>query len=392
MEAAGKSLSYPWVTLLGLLLFFGNTLPVEGLTLSLLLLPVWIFMLHSWGLPVQKLMLGLAAFTGSYAAVHLFLGIMPGYYLLSTVTLAAMVIFGLACYHAFCRYSQLLDSLFRKILLVNFFLALLSLLLLFVPGLRDLVWYTISISEDIRPIPRLKLFQTEASHYSYLLMPVVIYFLARMLFFRVTQPAATLVFIFVPLILSFSLGVLLCLAVTTIVVLLVWRQPIFAVPGRKALFWQVLGVLAVVAVALYFFYPDNPLYHRLANVIGNKDTSARGRTYESFILAHQIAGLKSYLFGAGPGQVKVLGRDIIIQFYKYANMPGSVRLPNACAETIAWYGYLGLVLRLGLQVFLFFKAKVRKNPYRDKSEQPQEELGRVSDIACRKLVEEHKKK
>ena len=39
-----------------------------------------------------------------------------------------------------------------------------------------------SMSENIAVIPRLKLFTYEASHYSYLLAPVVIYFYAKALF------------------------------------------------------------------------------------------------------------------------------------------------------------------------------------------------------------------
>jgi len=38
-------------------------------------------------------------------------------------------------------------------------------------------------------------------------------------------------------------------------------------------------------------------------------------------------------------------------------------LPNAAAETLAIFGVLGLIVRLGFQIALFFKFNIYKNYY-----------------------------
>src|SRR5690606_37662702 len=68
--------------------------------------------------------------------------------------------------------------------------------------------------------------------------------------------------------------------------------------------------------------------------------------------------------GIGPGQMKIYARDLIIQYYQYTEIPPVVRIPNACADTIVCYGYLGLAARLGVQILLFFSTRVAANPFR----------------------------
>ena len=122
--------------------------------------------------------------------------------------------------------------------------------------------------------------------------------------------------------------------------------------------------MATAAIALFIFFPNNPIYLRIQNIFSGEDTSARGRTYEAFILANKIIAQKSMLWGIGPGQLKLDGRNIIIQYYQYLRIPSVVRIPNACAETIVYFGYIGLALRLLLQISLFFSTRVYTNPYR----------------------------
>ncbi|MGZ5242366.1 MAG: hypothetical protein ACXWW0_00725 [Bacteroidia bacterium] len=45
-------------------------------------------------------------------------------------------------------------------------------------------------------------------------------------------------------------------------------------------------------------------------------------------------------------------------------MPIAVRIPNAAAETIIYFGYIGFAIRIGLQLFLFIKTKVYRHPFR----------------------------
>src|SRR5690606_31566754 len=89
-----------------------------------------------------------------------------------------------------------------------------------------------------------------------------------------------------------------------------------------------------------------------------------GRTYEAFIIADHVAALKSKLWGIGPAQLKFIARDSIVQYYHYMKIPEVIRIPNASAESIVWYGYVGFALRILLQLFLFVKTKVWQNPFR----------------------------
>ena len=103
---------------------------------------------------------------------------------------------------------------------------------------------------------------------------------------------------------------------------------------------------------------------RIKGIPTGSDTSARGRTYEAFDLAYRIAKQKSLWFGVGLGQIKEIGRTIIIQYYYYTDMPEAVRVPNAIAELFAIYGITGIAIKFLLILFFFFKTRVYTNYYR----------------------------
>jgi hypothetical protein len=113
------------------------------------------------------------------------------------------------------------------------------------------------------------------------------------------------------------------------------------------------------------FFPDNVIFTRISNVFAGKDTSFKGRTFDSFYLGAEIAREKSLLFGVGPGQVKVLGLDNFINFYHYTNFTmEEVGIPNAVGDTLATFGIVGLLLRFCLEIYFFFSTKVMHNYYR----------------------------
>ena len=95
------------------------------------------------------------------------------------------------------------------------------------------------------------------------------------------------------------------------------------------------------------------------------DTSGRGRTYEAFYLAHIILQEHDALFfGIGLGQLKVLAVDSFINFYKYTSVPDLMRIPNSSAETLVVFGYVGLSLRLLIQLYFFLRTKVYQDLFR----------------------------
>ena len=95
-----------------------------------------------------------------------------------------------------------------------------------------------------------------------------------------------------------------------------------------------------------------------------KDTSGNGRTFEAFMLAMKMLDLKSHAWGIGAGQVKILGADIIRSYYLYDLDYNNIAIPNAAAETLAIFGWIGLSLRVLIELFLFFYTKVWTNYFR----------------------------
>jgi len=256
-----------------------------------------------------------------------------------------------------------LDFIFRDIAILNFLFTIAAIPLLFFPSLSHVTWYTVPISKAMI-FPRLKLFTEEASHYSFLIAPIVIYFYSRVLFFKTTNPILTLFIVSFPLALSFSLGVLSCILISGAVITVVYFGRVFSTFKRRSYVILITGLLAALFWAANRFYPGNPLFARIHNIFNGEDTSARGRTYEAFILANKVIAQKSFLWGIGPGQLKIIGRNIIIQYYSYFNIPKVIRIPNACAETIVCFGYIGFSIRIIAELVLFFVTKVYTNPYR----------------------------
>jgi hypothetical protein len=363
MATNTQPLKHGWVWAFSILIFFFNyfLLP-EGLSLVLLLTPLWLYLLYANN--HLKITIPLLIPLFLYAPIHLMNGVSLTYYLISVTVIAALVFFVVAVYFLINSYEINMDLIFRDIAVMNFILTICCLPLLFIPALKETVWYLVPISDNIQPIPRLKLFMSEASHYSFLFAPVAIYFYSRVMFFKTSNAFLTLLIITVPLALSFSLGVMLGLFISGLLTIIVYFGRIFSSRKRKIGFLCVALSLPVLLLVAYYLFPNNPLFLRIHNIFNGSDTSARGRTYEAFILANKIAAAKSYWWGIGPGQLKLLGRSLVIEYYSYSKIPQTIRIPNACAETIAYFGYIGFAFRIFIELLLFVKTKVFANPYR----------------------------
>jgi hypothetical protein len=101
----------------------------------------------------------------------------------------------------------------------------------------------------------------------------------------------------------------------------------------------------------------------LGNIIGGDDTSGKGRTVDAFILAQRIIEPGHQAWGVGLGQVKTMGYDIIRSYYLYYT-DHPVAIPNAVAETLAIFGWVGVALRFSVQALFFFLTKPWKSYYR----------------------------
>jgi hypothetical protein len=127
-----------------------------------------------------------------------------------------------------------------------------------------------------------------------------------------------------------------------------------------------LSASAVIflTVILLVFFPGNTLFLRIENIFTGEDSSGRGRTFEAFILADKMLSEKSHVWGIGLGQIKILGSEIIRDFYVYPLDYNVFTIPNAAAETWAIFGWVGLILRILIEIILFFYTRTWTNYYR----------------------------
>lgn len=362
MATSALPVKHGWVWLFAILIFFFNSfLLPEGVTLVLLLTPVWAYILY------QQSRLHIVPFIlfplFVYAIIHLIQGVEVVHYFRSLLIICGLTTFLVMSYSYFNNDAINWDLIFKDIAILNIFLAVISLCLLRFPTINSIVWYKIPVSKNIN-LPRLKLFTEEASHYSFFFAPIAIYFYSRPLFFKTTGAALTLFIVTLPLIISFSLGVLACIGVSFLAILVLYSKRIFTTPRKRIWLGAAIIAAAILLLLAWRFDPGNPLFLRIHNIFNGDDTSARGRTYEAFILANKIIAQKSALWGIGLGQLAHMGREIIIQYYYYFNIPAVIRIPNASAETIIFFGYAGLILRLSIEVWLFIATRVYVNPYR----------------------------
>jgi hypothetical protein len=282
-------------------------------------------------------------------------------YIKSFVLLQCVAIFTINAYLVFKEDNKLAD-VFKVLGTINLVLLLLSIIALFIPLLRSYLWYERSMSDGLPVIPRLKMLTYEASYYSLIITPIFSYYLLKRILLN-AKTGILLLSLTISLLLSLSFGVLAGILISLI---LVYCLNLKELGRRINLNYLATGLLLIVAsfVCLYIFNPQNILFDRIRNIISGKDTSANGRTYESFILAWNIAKTKSLYWGIGLGQLKLIGRDYIIQYYTYTDIPPVIRIPNAVAETLNIFGIAGLVLRFSIIIYLFFKTKVWNNYYR----------------------------
>jgi len=169
--------------------------------------------------------------------------------------------------------------------------------------------------------------------------------------------------LFLPYILSFSLGVISASIFAGLITYLFYLKSL----TRKKRLLRILSVAGIAGVSILafamIFFPENSLFIRFNNIFSGNDNSGKGRTFEAFYLAGKIIEQKSAIWGIGIGQVKIIGVKIIRDYYNYPP-EYAITLPNACAETLAMFGWIGLSIRLLTEIILFFYTRVWTNYYR----------------------------
>jgi len=298
-----------------------------------------------------------------FSAIHFAQGVSDMFYIRSYILFITIGIFCIG-FVGFCSKVQSLEKIFTTILYINVLLVPFALLSLQFNIAKEYFWYLVPINPGIPVIPRLQMFTYEASYYSLLLVPIAFYTIWNFLFFKKKINTINIALVIMLLALSFSLGVITGIIISFILVLLFNTDTLKARKRTIVIVVVSFAGLLTALLILFYYFPDNPLIVRIKGIPNGQDTSARGRTYEAFDLAYRIARQKSLWFGVGLGQIKEIGRTIIIQYYYYTKMPETVRIPNATAELFAVYGIIGVSIKFLCITFFFFKTRVYNNYYR----------------------------
>lgn len=342
--------------------FFINSLGLPfGLTYTALLAPllyVWVVLSRRKEV-LWPYLLALAP----VVLIQLSLGVDTKSYFISLLNITLVYIFCQAAYTFFikCEHPQ---DIFHQLLIINFVCCIIAIPLFFTPY-NELLWTKQFITTGSDEVRRLSLFTYEPSYYALLFTPLFCYFLLQLIFYRNRINGwLLLVMLLLPLVLSFSLGVISAIAMALVISFVVH----FKTYIHNKRFVNLAGVAVIscitaLAIGLIFF-PDNILFVRVANVFTGKDSSGKGRTFEAFWLADQLLAKKSYWWGIGAGQIKILGFEMIRDFYSYSFDTVRVAIPNAAAETLTLFGWIGLVVRILAECLLFVYTKVWRNYYR----------------------------
>jgi hypothetical protein len=343
--------------------FFFNSIGLPfGLTYTALLSPFfywWIIKKRQ-----KEILMPFFAFLLLFAFVHVYLvGVDAKAYIISVFNLTAVYIFCQAVY-TFLKQCKDPEYIFRRLLIINFIFCLVAIPFYFT-SYYNIFWINQFLTEGIDNFKRLKLFTYEASYYATLFVPLFFfYFLQVLLKQNKLNVWLLLLMILLPYFLSFSLGVISAMLLSIGITFFIYFKPLI----RKKRVINIIGLMSIVVIplimAVFIFFPNNTLFTRLSNIFSGDDPSGRGRTSEAFILAKQLLDKKNHFWGIGPGQIKILGGDVIRDFYLYPLDYNVIAIPNATAETLAIFGWFGFTLRLAVEIFLFFYTKVWTSYYR----------------------------
>jgi len=340
--------------------FANNFLLPEGLLYTTLLTPVLLYWLYKTG--KLKYLLIFSILLLIPIPFQLSPAIDMKSFLISTTLVMAAFIFLITSYFLLKKLNNVIEDIFSKVLVINMFLVFLAMLLLPIDFISQFLWDFKPISPGVPEFPRLMLLAYEPSHYALLLSPVFIYFILRILKNQIEHPLLYLLAVLVPLFLTLSFGVIGAIAIALMIVVPAYHQHLsrnnksFLING---------GVLTFALIlAFYFAFPEFPVFERLHNILEGKDTSTKGRLLHSFMFAHDLISANNVFFGLGPGQIKILAHDLIVNFYKYEDEYAEiVRIPNTMGEMLATYGFYGFILKILITSWLFFYFKIYRNMF-----------------------------
>jgi hypothetical protein len=342
--------------------FFNSFLLPLGLLYTTLLTPLFILWLYKF--PSFKFIWLFFPVMAPFVLIHFLNGVNVNYYIRSFLLCFSVYVFAITFYR-FLKECHTLRTLFKNLILINAIFLVVALMAFFLPSLGYQFWFKNEITAGIMKISRLRMLTYEPSYYSTLLAPIAIYYYLKLLILKLPSPWTIALLVSVPILLSLSFGVILGLTLTFLFTFLFGFKTLF--PNKSLVLYIIIGgiILSLLIIAFILLFPENIFVLRMNNVFSGLDTSFKGRTTDSFYLGWKIASQKSIYFGCGLGQVKEVGLDIFREFYNYpAFTTNQIGIPNAVGDTLATFGLVGVGLRMGAEIYLFFKTKVFTNFYR----------------------------
>jgi len=342
--------------------FFINTLGLPlGLTYTAILSPFFY-----WWVTIKRKQEILLPFLGTillFTIIHFSNGVDQTSYIISLFNILVVYIFCQAAY-TFFKTCKNIEHIYWRLFVINFILCIIAVPLYFT-AYKNILWIRQYLTEGVNDFLRLKLFTYEASYYATLFTPLFFFFFLQIILKQNKRSFWMLLpMLLLPYLLSFSMGVFSSVLVAIVVTYLCYFKKL---TRRK----RVINIIFLSSVAFIFlmvtllvFFPGNTLFLRFENIFTGEDSSGRGRTFEAFVLADKMLSEKSHVWGIGLGQIKILGSEIIRDFYTYPLDYNVFTIPNTVAETWAIFGWVGLTLRIFIEIVLFFYTRVWTNYYR----------------------------
>lgn len=345
-----------------LVYFFINSVGLPfGLLYTSLLAPffyVWVLLKRKQE-PVLPFIVCLLPFLIAHLV---FVGVNETQYTITMLNLVAVYIFGQAFY-TWLKTDANKEKLLRQLLELNFVLCLVAIVFYFTP-LCPVFWINQTLTGDITGFLRLKMFTYEASYYALLFVPVFMFFFLQYVFQKnVINKYRLLFMLFIPFILSFSIGVIASLLAAGVLCFFIHFDTLHSKKRIVNGFINTAFTASLLLLFVYLFFRDNALFIRVENIISGNDTSASGRTGDAFVIASKLLSEGNKWFGIGAGQLKTAGADLIREYYLYYHTT-PVAIPNAAAETLALFGWVGFIARIGVELLFFGITKPWKNYYR----------------------------
>lgn len=333
--------------------FFNSTLLPHGLLYTTILAPFfyfWLLLKKEQWVATRYLLIAAPFFTfsiffNSAADIHVAIQSFTLYFLIYiTVYAAAHVV----------SHDSRQRIVFIRLIRLNFFFCIFAVGALWTP-LADVLWSYATVTAGVSEYPRLKLLTYEPSYYSTLLVPLAAYSVTCLMYQIGDNRYRNFLYILIPLVFSFSFGVLSGLLIAISI------ATFFKL--RTIQFGYILGAVVLLALASIFFMlnPDNIAVVRLTNILLGTDSSGAVRTTQSNWVAWQIMDTTSIFWGAGFGQAKLFATSFFDEYWLGLDIN---RITNAVAGTAAEFGVFGLLLRFFLEFLLFFRTKVYNSHFR----------------------------